>query len=133
LDVWSLAARERPALPWLTVIRDDHSRAVAGFRVDFEAPSMLRTALTLRQAIWSKGDPHWQVCGIPDVFYIDNGADFTSRHLEQVAADLKMQLVFSRPGEPRGRGRIERFFGTVHQMCVSTFPGYAPCGTPRPL
>jgi putative transposase len=28
------------------------------------------------------------------VLYTDNGLDFTSQHLEQVAADLKMRLVF---------------------------------------
>lgn len=36
--------------------------------------------------------------------------------LEQVAADLPMVLVFSTPGMPRGRGRIERFFQTVNQL-----------------
>jgi putative transposase len=47
------------------------------------------------------------------VLYTDNGSDFTSQHLEQVAADLKMRLVFSTPGVARGRGRIERFFSTI--------------------
>ena len=47
-------------------------------------------------------------CGIPDVLYTDNGCDFTSSHLEQLDADLKIRLVFSIPGKPRGRGRIER-------------------------
>jgi hypothetical protein len=42
------------------------------------------------------------VCGIPDKFYTDHGSDFTSRHLEQVAADLHMALVFSIAGKPRG-------------------------------
>lgn len=62
----------------------------------------------------------------------DHGSDFTSQHLEQVAADIKMQLVFSWPGVPRGRGRIERFFETVHQLCVSGLPGYWPAGAFQP-
>jgi transposase InsO family protein len=70
------------------------------------------------------------VCGIPDVFYTDHGSDFTSRHIEQVAADLKMRLVFSLPGQPRGRGKIERLFNTINQMCLAELPGYAPRGTP---
>src|SRR5262249_40570881 len=37
--------------PWLTVILDDYSRAVAGYAVSFSAPSAIQTALTLRQAI----------------------------------------------------------------------------------
>jgi hypothetical protein len=35
-------------------------------------------------------EPGWHVCGIPDTFYTDHGSDFTSQHLEQVAADLKI-------------------------------------------
>jgi putative transposase len=132
LDLWVLDERGRPARPWLTVILDDYSRAVAAYRVSFQAPSALQTALTLRDAIGRKTDPRWHLCGIPDTFYTDHGSDFTSQHLEQVAADIKMQLVFSWPGVPRGRGRIERFFETVHQLCVSDLPGYWPAGAPQP-
>jgi putative transposase len=132
LDIRVRDEAGRLAHPWLTVVLDDYSRAVAGFRVGVEPPSALRTALTLRQAIWPKGDAHWLVCGIPDTFYTDHGRDFTSAHLEQAAADLKMRLVFSLPGMPRGRGRIERFFGTVNQLFLCTLPGYAPARTDPP-
>src|SRR5262249_4192741 len=67
---------------------------------------------------------------IPDSFYTDHGSDFTSQHLEQVSADLRMTLVFSEAGMPRGRGRIERFFRTVNQLFLCTLPGYAPAGGP---
>ena len=60
--------------------------------------------------------------------YTDNGSDFTSQHLEQVGADLKIRLVFSIPGKPRGRGRIERFFSTVNEMFLCELDGYAPAG-----
>jgi putative transposase len=50
--------------------------------------------------------------------------------LAQVSADLKMALVFSEPGMPRGRGKIERFFRTVNQMLLSGLPGYTPAGLP---
>jgi putative transposase len=89
---------------------------VAGYFLSFEDPSALNTSHALRQAIWRNEDPHCTVCGIPDVLYTDNGSDFTSQHLEQVSADLKIRLVFSIPGKPRGRGRIERFFSTVNEM-----------------
>lgn len=122
----------KPARPWLTVVLDDYSRAVCGYAVYLEAPSTLQTSLALRQAVWRKPDPAWHVCGIPQVFYSDHGADFTSTHLEQVAADLKLRLVFSTVGMPRGRGKIERFFATVHQLCLSALPGYAPPGAKAP-
>jgi putative transposase len=112
------------ARPWLTAVIDDYSRAIAGYYLGFEPPSVLRTSLALRQGIWRKGDPRWPVCGIPAILYTDNGLDFTSRHMEQVAADLKIQLIFSTPGHPRGRGRIERFFRTVNDMFLCTQDGY---------
>ncbi len=130
LDVWLLDDHRQPAKPWLSVILDDYSRAVAGFGLSFRAPSALQTALVLRQAIWRKAEPQWHVCGIPSVFYTDHGSDFTSQHLEQVAVDLKMHLIFSQVGVPRGRGKIERFFETVNQRFLCTVPGYAPPGTP---
>ena len=49
----SLAKRAdgEKARPWLTVIIDDYSRAIAGFFISFDSPSAARTALALRQAI----------------------------------------------------------------------------------
>lgn len=118
--------------PWLTVIEDDHSRALAGWSLNVGAPSALQTALAFRKAIWPKSDPRWHVCGIPGAFYVDHGSDFTSRHLEQVSAELKVGLVFSTVGIPRGRGKVERFFRSVNQLLLSTLPGYAPAGGPPP-
>ena len=115
--------------PWLCVIIDDHSRAVAAYRLSPNAPSALQTALALRNAIWRKSEPGWSVCGIPQVLYTDHGSDFTSRHIEQVCVELKLQLIFSQVGKPRGRGRIERFFGTLNTCCLAELPGYiAPSG-----
>lgn len=128
LDLLLTDDKGRPRKPWLTVILDDYSRAVAGYMVAFEAPSALHTALALRQAIWRKTEATWQVCGIPGILYTDHGSDFTSQHLEQVCADLKIQPIFSQVGQPRGRGRIERFFNTVNQLLLARLPGYAPAG-----
>jgi putative transposase len=130
LDLWVLTPSGGPGRPWLTLIEDDHSRAVAGYAVNLSAPSALTTALAFRQAIWRKPWPGWHVCGIPEAFHVDHGSDFTSAHLEQVMADLKIRAYFSLPGQPRGRGKVERAFGTINQMCLPALPGYAPRGTP---
>jgi putative transposase len=50
--------------------------------------------------------------------------------VEQVSIDLKIRLTNSIPGQPRGRGRIERFFRTVQQMLVCELLGYAPPSSP---
>ncbi|GGF70156.1 hypothetical protein GCM10010912_14230 [Paenibacillus albidus] len=93
--------------PWLTIILDDYSRAIAGYYLSSHAPSAIQTSLSLHQAIWNKNRSDWQVCGIPEKFYTDHGSDFTSNYLEQVAVDLKIHLIFSSVGVPRGRGKIE--------------------------
>jgi putative transposase len=132
LDLLILDVDGRPARPWLTVILDDHSRALAGYTVSLDAPSALQTALALRQAIWRKSDPAWPVCGIPDVLYSDHGADFTSRHLEQVCLDLRVELVHSTAGVPQGRGKIERFFGTITTELLPALPGHLAPGSGTP-
>jgi len=66
--------------------------------------------------IWRKSDPAWPVCGIPAALYSDHGADFTSDHIAQVCADLKVQLIHSTPGVPRGRGKIERFLCATRRV-----------------
>lgn len=79
LDILLLREDGATARPWLTAIIDDHSRAIAGYYLSFDPPSSFRTSLALRQGIWRKVEPHWQICVIHDVLYTDNGADFSSR------------------------------------------------------
>jgi putative transposase len=132
LDVLILDERRRPVRPWLTVIEDDHSRAIAGYVVFQGAPSALQTALALRQAIWRKPQAAWPVCGIPDILYCDHGSDFTSRHISAVCADLHVRLVHSTAGVPQGRGKLERLFGTITSELLCGLPGWLKPGSARP-
>jgi len=124
LDILVRDENGHPRKPWLTIVIDDYSRAIAGYLLSFSAPSAIQTALALRQAIWRKHQPGWQICGIPQILYTDHGSDFTSHHLEQVTADLKIQMIFSAVGRPRGRGKVERFFSSLSQVFLSPLPGY---------
>ena len=54
--------------------------------------------------------------GLPDRLYVDNGSAFRCRALRVVCASLDIQLVHSRVYRPQGRGKIERFFGTVRSQ-----------------
>ncbi len=124
LDMMLLNQMGKAQRPWLTIIFDDYSRGVAGYELSFTAPSAMKTALCLRMAIWRKKDPLWTICGIPEILYTDHGSDFTSLHTEQVCIDLKINLIFSTIGKPRGRGKIERFFLTLNQLILCELPGY---------
>jgi putative transposase len=130
LDMLIVDADGTPARPWLTLILDDHSRAVAGYTVFLGAPSALNLSLALRQAIWQKTDPRWPLHGLPDVLHVDHGSDFTSHHIAQVAADLHMQLIYSGVARPQGRGKVERLFGTINSELLPELPGHLVHGKP---
>jgi putative transposase len=119
-----------PARPWLTLILDDHSRAVAGYTVFLGAPSALNLSLALRQAIWRKSEVAGPVHGLPDALHVDHGSDFTSRHIEQVCADLHVRLLHSAVARPQGRGKVERLFGTITTELLPSVPGHLVRGTP---
>jgi putative transposase len=67
---------------------------------------------------------------VPDVLYIDHGSDFTSRHLDRVAADLRIRLVYSAIARPQGRGKVERLFGTINTELLPELPGHLVDGKP---
>ncbi|WP_253904153.1 Mu transposase C-terminal domain-containing protein [Arthrobacter sp. Br18] len=132
LDVMILGKTGDPVRPWLTVVLDDYSRAVAGYTVFIGAPTAEQTALALHQAVNRKTNPAWPVSGLPDVLYSDHGSDFTSARLEQVCLDTHTRLIHSRVGVPQGRGKIERFYGTITTELLPHLPhlpGYIPHGT----
>jgi putative transposase len=89
---------------YLFAFIDDHSRLVAGHRWG-RAEDSLRLEAALRRGLASRG--------IPKVIYVDNGSPFIAAPLVRACAVLGIRLSHSTPGEPAGRGKIERFFGTV--------------------
>jgi transposase InsO family protein len=85
----------------LFAIIDAYSRMIvhAEFYGDEKLP---RLEDSLKKAILANG--------LPEQFYCDNGAAFSSHHLLRICARLGVRLSHSRPYKPEGRGRIERFF-----------------------
>ncbi|GLU61389.1 hypothetical protein Pure05_39000 [Paenarthrobacter ureafaciens] len=132
LDILISGATGKPDRPWLTTVMDDYSRALCGYTVFTGSPSALNTALALRQAIWRKSDPSWAMCGLPDILHVDHGSDFTSHHLERTAIALHVRIIHSTIGRPQGRGKIERFFGTINTEVLSTLPGHLEPGNRKP-
>jgi putative transposase len=57
--------------------------------------------------------------GLCQRLYVDNGANYRSRHLALVCARLGVALIHSRPYKPQGRGKIERFFKTVRAQLLT--------------
>lgn len=60
--------------------------------------------------------------GLPRKLYVDNGPAFRSHQLSNATASLGIALIHSKPYQPQGRGKIERFFRTVRSQFLSTCP-----------
>lgn len=86
---------------------DDHSRLLPGYRWA-RREDTVRLEAALRAGLAARG--------IPESIYLDNGAAMVDKQLLRACASLGVRLVHSRPGQPAGRGKIERFFRTVREQ-----------------
>jgi putative transposase len=115
-DLWTGDALHGPVVAekksYLFAYIDDHSRLLVGYRWGF-AEDTLRLEAALRAGLAARG--------VPARMYTDNGAAYASRWLGRACGVLGIRLVHSRPGEPAGRGKIERFFATVRQEFLVEF------------
>lgn len=60
--------------------------------------------------------------GLPRKLYVDNGPAFSTQVLRHAMASLGIALIHSKPYQPEGRGKIERFFRSVRTQFLSTIP-----------
>jgi putative transposase len=98
----------------LAGIIDDHSRFLPGHRF-VRRPDAVRFAGVLHAAV--------QRHGIPAVLYADHGGCFTDSSLARTCAVLGIKLVHSRPGQPAGRGKVEKVFQTIQQQFLVEVTG----------
>lgn len=95
---------------YLHAILDDHSRYVVA--ASFSTHERIEAVITgLMTAVRRHG--------IPERFYVDNGAAYASRHLKILCARLGMQLIHTPPYRPQGRGKVERWFKTVRDQFLT--------------
>lgn len=98
-------ACRRAHKPVLFAFIDDHSELIVGWKWTL-AEDTLRAGrargLTRR--------------GVPTGCYLDNGSPFVSAQFGRALAKMGIRLWHSKPGEPAGRGKIERFFRTVRDQ-----------------
>jgi putative transposase len=99
---------------YLIAVIDDHSRLIS--HGQFYLSEALASYLDAFESALAKR-------GLPRKLYVDNGAAFRSRHLEYISASLGIALIHSKPYQPQGRGKIERFFKTVRQQFLPGFKG----------
>lgn len=98
------ADSRRKKMTFLFSFIDDASRLVthAEFYFDEKLP---RLENTLKRAIAKRG--------LPKKLYVDNGKIFHAAQFELICAELGIQIVYSEPYRPEGKGKIERYHGTI--------------------
>lgn len=67
LDILLIREDGHSSKPWLTVILDDYSRAVAGYFLSFEAPGVRQTVACAGAGIWRKDHARWSRAGFMQV------------------------------------------------------------------
>ena len=62
--------------------------------------------------------------GVPEVAKTDGGADYVSKHVRRVLADLDVRHDICPPYTPEAKPHIERFFGTLTRGLFAYLPGF---------
>ena len=95
---------------YLVSLLDDASRLIT-----HSAFCLGETALdiegVLKQALLKRGLPHKLI--------IDNGAAYRSHSLQSICARLEIRLIYCRPYEPEGKGKLERFHRTFRDQFLN--------------
>jgi putative transposase len=97
-------------------IIDDHSRLLIDYQCVYHDDAARFMAL-FRHAIATHG--------IPSTLYVDNGSPFVDEALLRTCARLGIRVTHSAPGEPEGRGKVERMFRTVREQFLVEVHGEA--------
>lgn len=109
----------RPFTPEVTVIMDVASRKVLGWSVSF-AENVIAVCDALRHAVTHHG--------IPLIYYSDNGSGQTGKVLDAPIGGMLARLGINHetgiPGNPQGRGMIERLWGTLTIPLAKQLPTY---------
>jgi len=123
--------------PYLMAAIDCYSGIVAGFDIGFDPPSYVSAARCLKHIVQYKdlsrfpldeaGEPvikgRYPVNGVPHQFFIDNDVAFHAESFEKSAKALGCNIDYLPPATPYGKGKIERFWGTVQTTFFDMFPG----------
>jgi putative transposase len=94
----------------LTII-DDYTRECPAIEVDTSLGGVRVVSVLERLAVTR---------GLPEVITMDNGPEFTGRHLDEWASRYSVKLNFIRPGKPIENAFAESFNGRLRDECLNT-------------
>ena len=118
-DCWQADVMYGPSIPtrhggrrktYLLGVLDDASRLIPHAEFYFE--QHLRSLKDcLKQAFLKRG--------LPRRLYVDNGKIFRSRTILLLGARLGIQILHTKPYQPQGRAKLERWFGSVRRSFLA--------------
>lgn len=118
--------------PWLTLAIDVYTRKIWGMDLSLHDPSGHKVMNCIYNGICMKRTKEkygtindWDFHGIPTVFLMDNGSDFTSTYVKSMIEDVLHSEIRYRPiATPRYGGVIERYFRTINQEFLEDLLGF---------
>ena len=112
--------------PELTVAMDMRSRVIVGWRADEHEGTMAV------QSMWAETFARWN--HVPPILYVDNGSGYKNKLMSDeltgfyARAGVK-EVVHALPGNPHGKGWIERFFRSMKEDFLRLWKPQFYCGT----
>lgn len=92
---------------YLVSLMDDASRLLAHSAFCF-GETALDIEGVLKQAVLKRG--------LPSKLIVDNGAAYRAGSLQAICARLDIRLIYCKPYEPEGKGKLERFHRTFREQ-----------------
>lgn len=89
---------------------DDHSRYVLAVQACTNEREAEMLALMVKAA---------RLHGLPQMLYLDNGATYSGKALATMCSRLGTGLLHAQPYDPQARGKMERFWRTLREQCLS--------------
>jgi putative transposase len=110
-DIWQGDVLHGPSIQtssgmrktYLVSLMDDASRLIVHSAFCF-GETALDIEGVLKQGVLKRG--------LPRKLIIDNGAAYRANSLQSICALLEIRLIYCRPYEPEGKGKLERFHRT---------------------
>jgi putative transposase len=119
-EIWTADTLHAPKVAgrkaFVHAIIDDHSRLLVDYQCAYRDDAA-RFMTLFRHAIATHG--------VPSTLYVDNGSPFIDEALLRTCARLGIRVTHSAPGEPEGRGKVERAFRTVREQFLVEIHGEA--------
>lgn len=116
--------------PYLTIVTDVATRAILGFCLTLEKPSVLSVALCLAQAMCPKDawlssrklGHAWPIFGRPRMLVTDSAKEFKGHAFQRGCDDYGIRIRYRDRGRVHQGGVVERLLGKLNAV-LTTYPG----------